>query len=108
MCSGHGDRLQTRGAEPVDRNRRNSIGKPGALAGDAGNVHPRFGFGHCTAENHILDVLRVESGHAANRFIDCNGSKVVGPRRAQGALGGLPDGGAYGTYDDGVSHVGDS
>ena len=82
----HGNRLQARGAKPVNRNGRNFRRQPGALAGDARDVHPCFALRHGAAEDDVLDILRIEPRHAANRFLHGDGGKIIRPRRAQRAL----------------------
>ncbi len=98
------DRLQAGRAETVDGHRGGFDGKSGAKSGDARDVHALLAFGHGAAEDHVVDFLGVESGHAGERFLDGQRGKIVGPRGAQRALVGPADGRADGRNDDGFRH----
>ena len=99
-----GDRLQARRAEAVDRHRRGRDRNAGPEARDPGDVHALLGLRHGAAEDHVVDLGRVDARGAAQALADGRGGHLVGAGRAERALGGLARGGANGGSDDGVGH----
>src|SRR5579871_1225120 len=83
---GHGDGLQSRRAESVDRHGRHFYGQASAQGSDAGYVHALFGFGHGTAENHVLDLFGIELRNTLEGSFDRYGSEFVGASGAESAF----------------------
>ncbi len=88
---GHGDGLQSRGAEAIDGDAGHRIGQARAQSGDARHVHAGFGFGHRAAENHVVDFFRRDGRIFFKQTPDDDGRQIVGPGVAQAALGRFAD-----------------
>ena len=59
---GHGDGLQARRAEAVDRDPRRIHRKPRAHCALPGDIMPGRPFGHAATHDHILDLSRFYAG----------------------------------------------
>ena len=98
------DSLQARRTEAVDGDSRRGHWHTGAQAGDAGHVQALFTLGHRAAEDHVLDLGRVEAGRATKRLANHLGREIVGSGGPERAPGRLAHGRAHGGNDDGVLH----
>ena len=67
-------------------------------------IHSLLGFGRGAADDHILDILRLKTFRARQRFFDRDRCEIVGARHAQRSLRGLAHGGPHRTYNDGFHH----
>jgi hypothetical protein len=73
-------------------------------ARDARDVQPLLGFRHRAAHDHIVHVVWIESGRAAQDFADHGGGHFVRPDGFQCAVRGFADGSACGGDDYSVLH----
>ena len=81
------------------------IGKPGAEAGDAGDVHSLLGLRHGAAEDDVFDLGAVELRDAVECSVDGEGGEIVGARGAEGSARGFAYGGADCGGDDDFFHM---
>ena len=99
------NRLKTRRAEPVDRDRGRADRNAGAQAGDARDVHPLFGLRHRAPQDHVVHVRGGQPRRARERGLDRDCCQFVGPGAPQRAIRRFSNGGTRRRYDDGFSHA---
>ena len=78
---GKRDGLQTRRAEPVDRDGRRLYRQSRAKARDARDVQTLLGLGHGATEDDVLNVSRVDAGGAIQDLAHDGGGELIGARR---------------------------
>ena len=96
------ERLQARGAHAVHARPRNGLRESRDQRREAPDVHALFVDLRDAAKDDILDELRLHAG-AVDEGPEGERGQIVRPPVLQGAAA-LPDGGANGLDDDGVSH----
>jgi hypothetical protein len=79
----HGDRLQTGGAESVDRHAGDHIGQACSKRRNARHVHSGFRLWHRAAEDHIIYVVLANGGISLHECADDRRSHVIRARVAQ-------------------------
>src|SRR5712691_4651764 len=100
------DRLEPRGAEAVHREATDAHREPGADRRDARDVVALRAVGLAAAENHVLDLRRVELWDLAEDVLDAVGGEVVRPREVERAAERLGERRAGARDDDGFTHGG--
>src|SRR5438876_511521 len=80
------NRLQTRRAEAIDGERRDLNRQSRAQRGDASDVHPLLGFGHCAAKDDIVYFFRIDLRYALQSALDGDSTEFIRTRRPQHAF----------------------
>ena len=97
--NGHGDGLQSRGAETVDGRRRHAVRQPGSLSDDSSHVHALLALRHGAADQHIIDLVRSQAGHFRQGAFHCGGAEILRAHLAEGAALGFPHRSAHAADD---------
>ena len=101
---GVADRLQRRGAEPVDGGSRDADVQAREQGGVAGHVVARLAHAERTPVEDVDDLGEVDVGVALDQGLDRRGGEVVGADVLQRALDGTSDRRPDGVDDDGFGH----
>ena len=98
----HRERREARGAETVDGHPAHRVRQTREQRADTRHVQALLGFGNGTADDGVLDDLRIEIRHLRERTLENGREQVVRTRVLVAALGCLADRRARGGNDVGV------
>jgi hypothetical protein len=92
--SRHGNGLQSRRAEAVNRDAGDRIGQAGSQSCDSRHIHAGFAFRIGAAEDDVVYFVAGDSGIFFEQAADYSRGQIVRAGGAQSAFGRFSDGGA--------------